>query len=146
MSDKALRPRSPSEVLKRGYSDEELGHIYALARFCLENGDTRRAETILFGINEVAPDFGLAWLGTCTIHSMNKNNEAALSAAKQALRTDPESIEAMLFLVCCLLTAKDFNAAGSYLGEIGERIDAGMVESPNLLRFYQAQLARYQNR
>ena len=140
------RPRAPSEVLKRGYSDEELAHLYALARFCLENGDVRRAEAIAFGINEVAPDFAPGWLAACAIHTLNKNNEAALNAARQALRADAESVEAMLFLICGLLGAQDFNAAGSYLGEVGERIEAGLVDNPNLLRFYQAQLARYQNR
>jgi len=145
MSEKNVRPRSPSEVLKRGYSDDELAHIYALGRFCLENGDLRRAEGIMFGINEVAPDFAPAWLGACVIHILNKNQEGALTAARQALRADSGSVEAMLFLICCLLGARDFNAAGSYLGEVGELIDAGSVDNPHLLRFYRAQFARYQN-
>jgi hypothetical protein len=143
---KALKERSGAEVLKRGYSDDELAQIYELGRFCLENGDVRRAEAIMFGLNEVAPEFAPAWLGTCCIHTQNKNYDGALHASRQALRADGESIEAMLFLACCLLSTKDFNSAGSYLGEVGERIESGGVDNPNLMRFYRAQLARYQNR
>lgn len=146
MSAQPPQPRSASEVLKRGYSDDELAHIYALARFCLENGDMRRAEAILAGINEVAPDFAPGWLAMCALCTLNKNNEQALLCARHALRADTDSVEAMLFLICCLLSNRDFNAAGSYLGEVGERIEAGIVDGPNLLKFYQAQLARYQNR
>ena len=146
MDSKALKERSTAEVPRRGYSEEELSHIYELGRFCLENGEFRRAEAIMSGLNEVAPEFGPAWLGTCYIHTQSKNFDAAVHAARQALRADSESIEAMLFLVCCLLTTKDFNAAGSYLGEVGERFESGGVEKPNLLRYYRTQLARYQNR
>jgi len=140
------QPRPNTEGAKRGYSDEELNHIYELGRFCLENGDFRRAEVILSGLNDVAPEYSPAWLGTCCVQNSNKNYESAVVAAKQALRAEPESIEAMLFLSCSLLTIKDFNAAGSYLGEVGERLEGGSLKSPNLLRFYKAQLARYQNR
>ena len=48
--------RSPSEVLKRGYADEEVGHLYELGRLCLENGDLRRGEIVLSGITAIAPD------------------------------------------------------------------------------------------
>ena len=134
------------DAQKRGYSDEELTHLYELGRFSLENGDIRRAEAILIGVSEIAPSFVPAWLGLCAIHHHNQKYDAALSSARQAIKGDPDSIEAMLYLICSLLTTGDFNSAGSYLGEVGERIEAGRGDNPYLLRFYKAQLARYQNR
>lgn len=138
--------RSPSEVLKRGYADEEIGHIYELGRLCLENGDIRRAEVILTGVTEIAPEFAPAWLGMAYVHIQNKNYDDAVFAARQALRLDPEFTEALLYLVACLLTIGDHTAAGTYLGEVGEKIESGAVTHPNLVRFYKGQLARYQNR
>ena len=140
------RKRTPSEILKRGYSDEEVVHIYELGRLCLENGDIRRAEAIMAGITEIAPDFAPAWLGMSYIHTQNHKNEEALNAAKQAHRVDPELPESILYLIACLLTSGDYNSAGTYLGEISEKIDSGIVDYPHFIRFYKMQLARYQNR
>lgn len=146
MAAEPVRRRSPSEVLRRGYSDEEVAHIYELGRFFLENGDLRRSELIMTGLTEVAPDFHPAWLGKAYVHLMSGDTDSALQAASHALRVQPESTEAMLYLVTCLLTVKDYNAAGTQLGEIGERIDGGLVDNPNLVRLYRAQLVRYQAR
>jgi len=140
------RQRVPSEVLKRGYSDEELSHIYELGRFFLENGDLRRGEVIMHGIAEIAPEFSAAWLALSYVQFVNKEIDAAMNFAKRALRVDPDSTEAMLVLVAGLLSSGDFNAAGTYLGEIGEKIEAGLVDDPGAVRFYRAQLARYQSR
>jgi Tfp pilus assembly protein PilF len=138
--------RSPSEVLKRGYSDEELGHLYELGRFFLENGDLRRAEVVLAGVTEVAPEFAPAWLGMAYLHIQNKNMDAAIFASRQALRSEPGFVEAILYLATCLLTTGDLNSAGTYLGEVGELIEGGVVEDANVIRFYRAQLARFQSR
>ncbi len=140
------RNRSPSEVLKRGYSDEELAHIYELGRFLLENGDMRRAEIIFTGLTEVAGDFAPAWLGMCCVHMQKNEADLAATAAQQALKADPETIVGLLFLICCQLSARDLNAAGTYLGEVGDKIEGGLVKDPNIIRFYKVQLARYQNR
>ncbi|MFM1846723.1 MAG: Tetratricopeptide repeat [Pseudomonadota bacterium] len=140
------RRRSPSEVLRRGYSDEELGHLYELGRFFLENGDIRRAEVIITGVTEVAPEFAPAWLAMAYIHIHNKNMDGAIFAARQALRVDPHFVEAILYLATCLLTTGDLNSAGTYLGEVGEMIEGGTVEDANVVRFYKAQLARFQSR
>lgn len=140
------RKRSPSEVLKRGYSDEEVSHIYELGRLSLENGNFHRAEAIMSGLIEIVPDFAPAWLGMTYIHMQNHNIEAASATAEHALRLDADSAEALLFLVSCLLSSGDFSTAGTYLGEVGERVDAGLIDHPNLLRFYRSQLARFQNR
>jgi len=137
--------RSPSEVLKRGYSDEEIIHIYELARVFLEGGQLKRAEAIFTGLTEIAPEFAPAWLGLSYIHIQNKSYETATWAARTALQNDPEFIEAMLYLVACLLFAGDFNTAGTFLGEVGERIESGAVDNPEVARFYRMQLARYEN-
>ncbi|WKZ57176.1 MAG: hypothetical protein QY326_00510 [Bdellovibrionota bacterium] len=142
----ALRKRSPSEVLRRGYSDEEIAHIYELGLFFFENGDIRRGEIIMTGITEVAPDFQPAWLGLSYVQLQAGNYEAATRSAQHALKVDPVSVPAMLLLVACALTTGDATAAGTYLGEIGERIDSGEVSDPDILRFYRGQLARYQAR
>jgi len=136
--------RSPSEVLKRGYSDEEVAHLYELGRFFLENGDLRRGENVLVGLTEVAPDFAPAWLGVSYLHIQSGDFDAAIYAARQALRVEPNFAEAILFLASCLLTSGDVNTAGTYLGEVGEMIDSGAVEDPNVVRFYRAQLGRYE--
>lgn len=142
----AVRRRSPSEVLRRGYSDEEVGHLYDLARLFLDNGNERDAEVLLNGLVEVAPDFAPAWLALCYVRIVQREYDEAIACARQALRIDPEFIEAMLLLVTCLITTRDFSSAGTYLGEVRERIDAGAVASPNLVRLYRVQLARYQMR
>jgi len=140
------RKRSPSEILRRGYSDEEIAHLYELGRFFLENGDIRRAEIIITGITEVAPDFAPAWLAMSYIHIQGRNTDGAIFAARQALRVNPGSAEATLFLATCLLTSGDLNSAGTYLGEVGEMIESGSVDDANIVRFYRAQLARFQSR
>lgn len=146
MTKKSARERLGSEIVKRGYSDEEIANIYELARFSLENGDWHRAEAIASGLVEVAPDFAPAWLSLAYIRIQNKAYEAAIQAASQALRVNPELAEAQLFLVACLLTTGDYNSAGTYLGEVGERIESGQVRDPNVIRFYRTQLARFQSR
>lgn len=142
----ARNERAPSEILKRGYSDDEIAHIYELGRAYLENGQMRQAENIMAGLTEVAPEFAPGWLGMCYIHIQKKNFDSALQAARQALRMELDLSEAVLFLIACLLTTGDYNSAGTYLGEIGEKIESGAVENPDVVRFYRAQLARYQGR
>ena len=140
------RDRLGSEIVKRGYSDEEIANIYELARFSLENGDLRRAEIIASGLVEVAPEYAPAWLVMSYIHIQNKAYDSAVQAARQALRVDAQSVEATLYLTACLMTTGDFNSAGTYLGEVGEKIESGAVGDPNLLRFFRMQLARFQSR
>ncbi|NLF25378.1 MAG: tetratricopeptide repeat protein [Deltaproteobacteria bacterium] len=140
-----IRP-SPSELLKRGYSEDEISHIYELGRLFLENGEVRRAEAIFQGLTEIAPEFPAGWLGLSYVGIQNKNLDDAIFAARQALRLDPEFNEALLYLVCCLLSIGDYTTAGTYLGELGEKIEGGAITHPNMIRFYKAQLMRYQNR
>ena len=141
-----LPAASQSEVVKRGYSDEEVVDRYELGKLLLESGQYRRAEAIFSGLNEVAPQFAPAWLGTAYLRSTSGTFDGALSAAKQALRLESESLEAMLFVAAMSLTLKDFSTAGTYLGEVGERIEQGKALNPNVTRFFKMQMARYQGR
>ena len=135
-----------AELLRKSYSQDELFDIYELGKLWLESGQHRRAEAIMNGLNEVASDFAPAWLGTAFLRSISGNYEGVLNAAKQALRIAPESIEAMLYIVTAALALKDLSTAGTYLGEVGERIEQGGVSNPHVSRFFKMQLARYQNR
>lgn len=140
------RKRLSSEVIKRGYSEEEVANIYELARFSLENGDIRRGEIISQGLVEVAPDYVPAWLCLSCVQALQANYEMAAQTAQQALRLDPSCLEAHLFLSACQLSLGDFNSAGTHLGEVAERVESGLVDNNDLVRFYRIQLARYQNR
>lgn len=140
------RQRVPSEVIRRGYSDEEVANIYQLGRAFLETGSLRRAEAIFSGLSEVCPDFRPAWMGLTYVHLYSKDLQNALQAARTALRLDPQSVETMLFIVICSMGLGDFNSAGSWLGEVRDRIEGGQVHDNHLIRLYRAQLARYQSR
>lgn len=140
------RERATSEIVKRGYSNEELSHIFALARLHIESGALKAAETVLSGLNEVAPDFSPGWLGMAYLHLLQDNKEGAIAACRNSFRVDPESMEVLLFSIACALIDDDINAAGSFLGEVQERLDAGVDVPHDLVRIYRMQLARYQAR
>jgi Tfp pilus assembly protein PilF len=135
-----------AELVRRSYLDEEINQIYELGRLWLENGDLKGAEVIMNGLVEVAPQFAPAWLGLCLIQTQAGDIDAATKSAKRAHNIEPESVEAILFLTACLLTIGDYSRAGTFLGEIAEKVDSGAVADQNILRFYRAQLARYENR
>ena len=140
------RERKNSEVLRKGYSSEEIAHIYELGRLFLENGYLRKGEIVMRGLTAVAPAFLPAWLGLCYVYLTGQRFDAALLAARQALRSDPLSPESMLFLVIALLATGDYNTAGTYLGEVKELVDSGQIENPALSRLFYSQLQRFQNR
>lgn len=131
---------------RRGYSEEEIVDIFQLGRSWLETGYYRRAEVIMSGLNEVAPEYAPAWLATAYLKGVAGSYDAAFRAAKQALQCEPEGVEAMLYVAALGLTLGDFNTAGTYLGEAGERIEQGRVTNPHVPRFFKMQLARYQAR
>jgi len=137
---------SKGELLKRAYSDDEIAHLYEFGRVSLENGRINRADAVFQGLVQVAPDFAPAWLGLAYIHALNSKFDEAVFASRQALRIDPNLYSGMLYLAAFLLTTGDYHAAGTQLGEIGERVEAGMLGDPNLIRFFRVQLARFQNR
>ena len=139
------RERKLSDLLKRGYSDDELSHIYELGRFHLENGELVRAEIIMNGLVAVAPEFIPAWLALTYIELMNDNIENALNYAKQSHKIDPNNIMAGLFLVTVLIGIDDVATAGTYLGEVGDLIESQRETDLSIIRFYRAQLARFKN-
>ena len=138
---------SPSDIQPRStYSDEEVLDMYALGRMWLESGQVRRAETVMNGLNAVAPTFVPAWLGTALVQGTLGNIEGAQDAARRALKLQPDSAEAMMFIVVTALTLGDSSTAGAFLGEIGDLIEQGKMREPNMIRLYRMQMARYQNR
>jgi Flp pilus assembly protein TadD len=131
---------------RRKYSDDEVTDIYRLGKLWLETGQHKRAESIMSGLNDVAPNFAPAWLGTAFLRSVIGNYDGALIAITTALRLEPESAEVMLYLVALSMTVGDMSTAGTYLGEVGEAIEQGKVANQNVIRLYRMQLARYQAR
>jgi hypothetical protein len=141
-----LPARKQSDPPRKSYSDEEVADIYALGRLLLESGNVRRAETVMTGLTEVAPHYAPGWLGIAYVKSISGSYDMALHAAKNALRAVPESVEAMLYVATLSLTLGDFSTAGTYLGEVGERIEQGKVASSSVQRLYRMQLVRFQTR
>lgn len=141
----APRERKLSDVLKRGYSDDELSNLYELGRFFLESGKISKAAKIFSGISAVAPEFTPAWLGSVCVDFAQSDIEAAQHHAEEARKLSPESPLAALFLVTVLLASNDLASAGALLGEVGESIEAVRDNDQNLIRFYKMQLARFNN-
>jgi Flp pilus assembly protein TadD len=142
----SLRKKSPSQVLKKGYSDEEVQHIYELGRLSLENGNLRRAETIFKGLTEVAPEYWQGWLAMAVMQAQSSKLEEAADSARRALVIEPEAAEAMILLASIYLTLGDYNLAGTHLGEIGDLIESGLTTNPHIIRLYRLQLTRYESR
>ena len=138
--------RKQGEGLRRNYSESEVVDIYRLGKLWLETGQLKRAETVMSGLNEVAPEFSPAWLATSFLRSLNGNYDGALQAANQALKAEPSSAEAMLYIVTITLTLGDAATAGTYLGEVGEMVEQGRIATQHVARLYKMQLARYQAR
>lgn len=140
------RERAPSELIKRGYSEDEIATIYELGRLHLETGNLKRAEFIFHGLTEILPEFAPGWLGMCYVHIHARDYDLAIYCANQSLRAAPHMTEPLLFLIACLLTTGDYNSAGTYLGEVGDKIQTGLEDRPSIVRFFRAQMARYQYR
>lgn len=137
---------STSVGARSSYSREEILDIYALGRLWIESGQVKRAEILLHGLNVVAPDFAPGWLGTALVQGTLGNFESARQAAQRALRIEPESAEAMLYVAVTSMGLGDLGAAGTLLGEVGELIESRRVSDPNVVRLYKMQVARYQSR
>lgn len=131
---------------RSSYSADEIVDIYALGKMWLETGQVKKAEVIMQGLNCVAPEFLAGWLGMSVVQSTLGNIEGALAAAQRALKVDPQSAQAMLCVVVASLNMNDMSTAGTFLGEVGELIDAQSVTDPNVARLYKMQLARYQSK
>ncbi len=134
------------ELPRSSYSKDELVDIYALGKMWLETGQVRKAEVIMHGLNAVAPEFVPGWLGTALVQGTLGNIEGAYTASQRALKLQPDSPEAMLYVVVAALTLNDSSTAGTLLGEIGDLIEAKQISDPHVVRLYKMQLARYQGR
>ena len=146
MREGAMNKRPSHELIKRGYSEDEVANIYELGRSFLENGFVRKAQAIMLGLTEVAPEFTPGWLALTYVHIHNQEPDLGIVSARQALRLEPDSTEASLFLSILMLMLGDFNSAGTYLGEVQEKIEAGSVDDPQITRLYKSQLARFDAR
>jgi tetratricopeptide (TPR) repeat protein len=138
-----LRSRSPSEIIRRGYSDEEVYNIYELGRFSIECGNYPRAETIFKGLIQVTPDYALGWLGMSYITLMRNEHDDSINFALQALKIDPNLTEGLLLLGLVSLSKGDIASAGAYLGDVKDRIAEGKVYDSRIVRLYKLQLARF---
>lgn len=136
----------PEIGIKSAYSSEELVLLYSIARIGLESGQLGWAQTVLHGIVEVEPSHEAAWLGLSYVYLFEKDFDKAAFAARQALRINPYSSQALLYLSSIFISLGDLNAAGTHLGEISEQIEGGRVSNNEIIRLFRAQLARYQNR
>lgn len=132
-----------SDLTRANYSKEELVDIYALAKLSLESGHIKRAETITLGLTAVAPEFVPGWLARSVTHATSGNIEAALEAARRALKLQPDSAAAMMLVITTALTLGDASTAGTYLGEVSDMIDQGKIADPHLLRLFRMQMSRY---
>lgn len=126
-----------------GYSKEEQVDIYALAKMLLETGQLKKAEVILRGLTTVAREFLPGWLGLTVAYASQGNIEASHEAAQCALSVQSDSPAAMILLVATSLTVGDRSTAGTYLGELKELIEQGIVSDPSIVRLFKMQMVRY---
>jgi tetratricopeptide (TPR) repeat protein len=136
---------SPSEILKRGYSDAEVKDLYAFGRHLYSMGRYNDAKTVFEALSNIVPSYLSAWLGLCAVQIQLSNREQAVFAARQAYRLGPDLPLVLLLLIIALLGAGDYTAAGTYLGEFGEKVDAQQVTDSRLVRLYRAQINRYRS-
>jgi hypothetical protein len=125
------------------YSSDEIAHIYELGRLFLENGYLQKGEAVMDGLTQVAPTFYPGWLALSYVRLVNGELEGALECARQAERSEPDRPEVLIYLVITFLAVGDFNGSGTYLGEIRELIEEGVITNPLIKRLYEAQLLRY---
>jgi predicted Zn-dependent protease len=139
------KDNASADALRASYSKEEQLDIYALAKMCLETGHGKRAEVILKGLTTVVPDFLPAWLALSVAQAALGNLEAAHEAARHALKLQSDSPAGMILLVTTALSIGDQSTAGTYLGELKEVIEQGVVNDPNIVRLFKMQMVRYHN-
>lgn len=139
MSSSAPSSSSP----RVNYSKDELSDIYALSKMWLESGQLKKAGALARGLTSVAPDFVPGWLVMSVVESSMGNVEAALNAARKALKLQPDCAQAMMLIVTTSLTLGDISTAGTYLGEVGDLVEQEKIADPNLLRLFKMQMARY---
>jgi Tfp pilus assembly protein PilF len=126
------------------YSEEELDLLYSLGIFYLEAGHYRSAEMIFQGLTTVAPSFADGWLASAATFFMLGNFDQAKRHAHQAMRLNPHTHQVQLLYVTILLSQNELSEAGTLLGEIKEQIDTRMIQNPDQIRYFKAQLSRFE--
>ncbi len=126
------------------YSEEELDLLYSLGVFYLEAGHYRSSEMIFQGLTVVAPGFSDSWLAAAATFFMLGNFDQARRYAHQAMRLTPHAIQVQLLYVTILLSQNELSEAGTLLGEIKEQIDTKLIQNPDQIRYFRAQLARFE--
>jgi hypothetical protein len=139
------KDNTATDASRASYSKEEQVDIYALAKMCLETGHTKRAELILKGLTTVVSDFLPGWLALSVAQATLGKVEAANESARHALKLQADSPAGMILLVTTALTLGDQSTAGTYLGELKDLIDQGIVNDPNIVRLFKMQMVRYHN-
>ena len=133
MSTNTPRTRKPSELIKRGYAEEEVIALYEMSRFLLESGDIFRAEVILKGLVIVAPDYIWPKTALSYISLIQQNFELAKSRADDALRLSNQQ-EAMLYKITALLELGELSSAGSLLGELQDEENRLSLQAKRVLK------------
>lgn len=133
-----------SEVIRKGYSDEEIRHIYALGKLFLENGQVHKSERIMIGLTYISPNFVPAWISLCYIYYISRQFTKALESIRQAHALEPSNPNVLVLLVLSLLEEQYIREAGTFLGELRELIELGEVESPLIERLYSSQVMRFE--
>jgi hypothetical protein len=135
-----------SEVLKKGYSLEQIESIYALGQLYLETGNLRQASVIFDGLIHLVPNLAPASIGQAIIALFERDFMQGAAAARRASESDSQVAEATLLLVIAMFGLGDYNSAGTYLGEIREAMESGIEFDKNVVRVYRMLLARYRSR
>lgn len=140
-----ITTRSSSHIARHGYSATELNALYSLSRVFLESGEIATAERVARGIISVEPDFIDAWLTLAYVALMREELDEAIHSAKKALALRDSSLEGLLLLVIAHFQLNDFQAGGTYLGEVSDRLAVERAR-PELRRLYDAQVIRFEER
>lgn len=131
-------------VKSSSYSEEELDLLYSLGVFYLEAGHYRSAEMVFQGLTAIAPSFADSWLAASATFFMLGNFDQAKRHAHQAMRLNPHDVQVQLLYVTILLSQNELSEAGTLLGEIKEQIDTRVIQNPDQIRYFRAQLARFE--
>lgn len=133
-----------ADRIKRGtYSKDQIRDIYGLVKMFLESGHYRRADVVVKGLISIAPEFCFAWLASSVVAIALGDLEKARDHARKALKIQEDLAEAMIVLVVTSMSLSDYATAGTYLGELRDRIEDGLVSEPNMLRLFRMQMVRY---
>lgn len=138
--------KNHSGILKNGYTQEEMELLYSLGKTYIDITSYNSAEKIFNGLITIDPDHVSSWIALSVINFIRGDLDASYSQAKQALRINSNLAEAQLVLITVLLSQSDYTTAGAYLGEVKELVDSKRIQKQDLVRYFKAQLLRFEYR